>query len=284
MDPTVSIVLRIDATKVEPEDDGRPPRSHALLGGPGVDAVREVVCRYFDPRDERSPTDCQVPITVVFDGRRYRALEPTVAKAGPAGLRFLPSDVAPGGPLADIDPRLGDVDPMAYIIDGVPPTDAIVVVLRAGVAAALLPFIAEGGGAIPGSLCRFLDVSDPDTAEAPAPVGCKPADTTAARAMIDRLRQQEETWSAQAVGSYILTIDVRCACPPAARGPFTVTVRGGDVVAQVRAGGQTLAEEDPRLAWAPLRVQDMFEAIWRFVRVEDLAAGTTRTSATRSRS
>jgi hypothetical protein len=172
VDPAVLIVLRVDPARVEADDAGERPPSHALLDGSGVGEVPEVACRYFDPRGEGTPTDCQVPITLVFDGRRYRALEPFVAKAGPAGLRFSASDLTAAGPLSDIDPRLSlgglvPVDPNGRTIDGVDPNEAIVIVRgAAGEDEEYLPFIVEGLARMPRSLCRFVDPErETDTTE-----------------------------------------------------------------------------------------------------------------------
>lgn len=56
------------------------------------------------------------------------------------------------------------------------------------------------------------------------------ADLSGVENILDELDTNHSLWATHAIGTYTLTIEVGCFCPPEFRGPFTVRVEDGEII------------------------------------------------------
>ncbi len=74
-----------------------------------------------------------------------------------------------------------------------------------------------------------------------------------------RLEEARRRWAARQPAAYAFTYTRHCYCPPQYRGPFAVTVRGGEA-AEVAYEGQG-EPMDEALAEAALTMDDLFDVL-----------------------
>ena len=237
-----------------------PPTHQVFVAAQAEPSHLEALCAYFDPLADLTPEECRAPITISVEGHTYRALGWFGGKSLAAGFAFFPSDLEAAGTLADVDPRVSagpPLDPQAYSVRGIPASDLVVVAVGSGLSLQHYAFIAEDVS-IPEALCDFVGRHPVDAGV------CGEQRNAEMAAMEEAMIEHEELWFMAEAQTYRFTISVRCDCPAAARGPFTVTVVGSDIVDQVSQGAEVIPLDDPRLAWTPLRVNEAFDAVIRY--------------------
>jgi hypothetical protein len=263
IDPAVLVAMYWDRTKWKASEDEpvAPNWNVVFFLAEGEEQLPAALCRYFDPREESSPIDCQSRVSVTVDGREYVSIDSlgggNVGKAGAATYLFLPTDLHAYAEIQDLDPRLGeDVSPTVYAIKGVDPGTALALVRGDGLQVHYLVFVREGATEAPFGLCPFI-MQDPDAVR---PEGCLERDDDPALAILETLSRQQDLFGTLGIGTVEYTIEFSCFCPPELRGPFKVRASHDEGVIEVRAGDQVLAEDSPVRAWLG-RVDDLFDYV-----------------------
>ena len=203
VDPAAVVAMHWDRAswKATADEPVAPGWNVVLFIAAGGQRLPDTVCRYFPPRDISSPTECQAPVRVTFDGRDYLPVEnlenpsePT-PKCGSDAFLFKVTDLIPLAVVDDVDPRLDygvdvKLDPLARAIRGIDPKEAIVLLRGSGFDARLCLFVNADETAVPFGLCQFVNPErfpppvasdegpvDPNAAidpgaHAPIPAGC----------------------------------------------------------------------------------------------------------------
>jgi len=164
VDPELAVAMAIDADRwladfraVEPDIEPPPVPTHTIFLSADLSPPPEL-CAYFEPRQESTPVECQVPIRVTLSGTVYRPWPdagPTY-KAFHGVFSFPSSALRQIGPVDDFDERLGSgVGPTAYAVQGMDPHLIIVMVGGGGSSDDALVFLAESESDPPGDLCSY---------------------------------------------------------------------------------------------------------------------------------
>lgn len=286
VDPAALVAMRLTAAAMRgAEGEPARPGNVALFVATDTAELPAGICRYFDPRAESSPPECQSTLLVELDGRRYIPIEsvgdPMNVKAGADTFAFLPTDLSPRGTIAELDPRLGqDVDTTARSIRGVDPNEVIVLVRGDGLSIEYLVLVTEGTTETPAALCPYVaphvwrdpGAAEPIAKDERAPRGCvEPKDDPAVE-ILDAMTQHHDLFFEHGFGDAVHTyrIAFTCFCPPDRRGPFVVRASHNDGLIEVRRGDEVLADDDPIRSWLG-RLGDMFDYVRLYARSDRLA-------------
>ena len=91
--------------------------------------------------------------------------------------------------------------------------------------------------------------------------------TSAADAVLAQLTEQRETWAAEAIANYTITVEIGCFCPEEYRGPFVIAVVDGIIEQVTRNGEIVTAPFDESF----LTVEGLFATVERYAYADQIS-------------